>query len=39
MDLLEVVKLDAKRFAPAKVVQEGVIGLLGFSLVALGKVH
>lgn len=39
MDLLEVVKLDAKRFASAKVVQEGVIGLLGFGLVALGKVH
>jgi len=39
MDLLEVVKLDTKGFTPAKVVQEGVIRLLGFSLVALCKVH
>lgn len=39
MNLLEVVKLDTKGFTPAKVVQEGVIGLLGFSLVALCKVH
>lgn len=39
MDLLEVVKLDAKSFTSPKVVQEGVIGLFGFSCVALCKVH
>ena len=39
LTILEIVEFDAEGFAAVEIVEEGIIGLVGFGAVFLGEVH